>query len=270
MHIGEARLKRKNSQDIFDESGGDKMAINNESVGISAEIAIAISFGVAVNKQYADRSEQKIVNLLLKNDAVKKIFKREGIPAPVQHIAEGQNPIDFILQGRKSLSVKTNQEGLGKAAPQIIGQPTSETYFIFLEKHFKGFNLRKALAEEGLRDTYENRSYIFKKISMNYTAAVVDMYWKNLFDCDYYLHFFNLNNYANPLMNYIVLRKERYPLWENNKFSFTQSLNSWNESNTLKYCGISMGEFQVHRNRNCFKFRFNMKGIMELIRRGYI
>ena len=105
---------------------------------------------------------------------------------------------------------------------------------------------------------------------MNNTVAVVDMYWKNLFDCDYYLHFFNLDNYSNPLNNYVVLGKEQPPVWDNNKFSFTQSLGSWNESNTLKYCGISMGEFQVHRNRNCFKFRFNMKGVMELFRRGLI
>ena len=86
----------------------------------------------------------------------------------------------------------------------------------------------------------------------------------------YYLHFFNLGSYADPLNNYLFLEKEQPPVWNNEKFSFTQSLKSWNESNTLKYCGVSMGEFQVHRNRNCFKFRFNMKGVMKLIKQGEI
>ena len=70
--------------------------------------------------------------------------------------------------------------------------------------------------------------------------------------------------------SYLFLEKEQPPVWNNEKFSFTQSLKSWNESNTLKYCGVSMGEFQVHSNRNCFKFRFNMKGVMKLIKQGEI
>lgn len=240
------------------------MAINNESIGISAEVAIARSFGIKVNPYYEARAEQAIVELLLKNDNVKRIFNQEGIPAPIEHIAEGQNPVDFRLQGGKTLSVKTNQEGLGKVAPQCIGQPTAETYFNYLEKQFNDFSLRKKLAVEGLSDTYEHRSYIFKKYSMENTAAVVDMYWKNLFDCDYYIHFFNLDKHLDLINNYVLLGKSVSPTWCNEKFSFTQRLETWNESNTLKYCGISIGEFQVHRKRNCFKFRFNVKGLMKL------
>lgn len=246
------------------------MAMNNESIGISAEVAIANSFGVEITPSYAARAESSIVDLLVKDNKVKKIFEIEGIPTPIKHIAEKQNPVDFILFENKTLSVKTNQEGLGKVAPQNIGQPTAETYFRYLENYFDDFCLKDYLIDLGLTDTYENRSYIFKKISMECTQSVVDMYWKNIFDCDFYIHFFNLDNHAEPMENYVVLGKEQPPKWENNRFSFTQSLNTWNESNTLKYCGISIGEFQVHRNRNCFKFRFNMKGIVSLLEKGYI
>lgn len=240
------------------------MSINNESVGISAEVAIAKSFGLNINPYYEERADKEIVDLLMKNDNVKRIFEKERIPAPASHIAEGQNPIDFILTDGKSLSVKTNQKALGKVAPQIIGQPTSDTYFAYLEQYFSNFSLREKLDTEGLMDTDENRAYIFKKFSIDNVAAVTDMYWKNLFDCDYYLHFFNLSNRSNPLNNYLLLGKAEAPTWENDKFSFTQTLDSWNESNTLKYHGISIGEFQVHRKRNCFKFRFNMKGLVKL------
>lgn len=244
--------------------------MNNESFGISAEVAIAKSFGVQINPDYVARSEKSIVDLLMKDDCIKKIFSREGIPAPSKHIAEGQNPVDFELVGGKTLSVKTNQEGLGKVAPQNIGQPTAETYFNYLESYFSNFSLKKILADQKLSDTYENRSFVFKQISMKDTAKVVEMYWHNLFDCDYYLHFFNLETRLNPLNNYVALGRSKCPAWSQKDFSFTQSLESWNESNTLKYCGISIGEFQVHRNRNCFKFRFNMKGVLELFSKKLI
>ncbi len=246
------------------------MAVNNESIGISAEVAIAKSYDIAMNPYYEERAEKEIVDLLLKNNNIKKIFEKESIPNPKKHIAEGQNPVDFILDGGKTLSVKTNQEGLGKVAPQIIGQPTSSKYFSYIEKYFDDFSLNDTLCKENLMDTYENRAYIFKKFSMNNIGNIIDMYWKNLFDCDFYLHLFNLDNAENPLNNYVVLEKTQSPKWDSNKFEFTQTLNTWNESNTVKYCKVSIGEFQVHRNRNCFKFRFNMKGIMELISRGII
>jgi len=183
------------------------MSINNESVGISAEVAIAKSFDISINPDYEERANKAIVDLLMKNNNVKRIFKKERIPDPVSHIAEDRNSIDFILTDNKSLSVKTNRGELGKVAPQIIGQPTAETYFTYLEQYFSNFSLKEKLDTEGLADTYENRAYIFKKFSIDNVPAVTDMYWKNLFDCDYYLHFFNLCNRSNPLNNYLLLGK---------------------------------------------------------------
>lgn len=248
----------------------NKMPINNESFGIAAEVAIAKTFNVDINPAYEARAEESTVELLLKNDCICKIFDKENIPTPVRHIAEGQNPIDFILSDNSSLSVKSNQGRLGKVAPQIIGQPTSETYFSHLEEYFKDFSLESYLQKYNLPNTYEGKSIAFKQISLTYTTEVVDMYWRNLFDCDYYLHFYNLENHANPFDNYLFLRKKQPPIWDSNKFSFTQTLDSWNESNTLKYCRITIGEFQVHRNRNCFKFRFNVDGIIRLLNSGCI
>ena len=85
------------------------MAVNNESIGISAEVAIAKSFNLDINDEYVYRSEQSIVNLLLKNDNIISVFKKEHIPIPIEHVAEKQNPADFLLEGNKTLSVKSNQ-----------------------------------------------------------------------------------------------------------------------------------------------------------------
>jgi len=48
--------------------------MNNETVGISAEVAIAESFKVEVSNEYKDRSDEAIVSLLKKD--IIKIFKK--------------------------------------------------------------------------------------------------------------------------------------------------------------------------------------------------
>jgi len=79
------------------------MYINNETIGISAEVAIADFFNVPINDFYRDRANQDIAKSLV--NVIKEAFNE--IPQPTNHIAEGQNPVDFILIGNKTLSVKT-------------------------------------------------------------------------------------------------------------------------------------------------------------------
>ncbi len=245
------------------------MAINNESFGISAEVAIAKTYGISINPKYENRADNSIVNLLLQDNKIRQIFEKERIPHPIKHVAEGQNPVDFLLEGGKTLSVKTNQKGLGKVAPQNIGQPTADTYFKCLKKYFPNLPVDEAIkacrTENPELTDYQIKSILFKYFSMEFTKPIVNMYWDNLFDCDYYLHFYNLEAGSNPLA-YLLLGREQPPVWDDSCFSFTQTLYNWNESNTLKYNGKTIGEFQVHTGRNCFKFRFNMDGIASIIK----
>lgn len=244
------------------------MPINNESIGIATEVAIAKTYNVQINPNYELRAEPGISNFLLNGDYIRKIFEKENIPLPVRHIAEGQNPVDFVLENNKTLSVKSNQNQIGKAAPQNIGQPTNQTYFNFIETHnvIPGFKLENYLSEKNLLDTEESRKLVFKMISIEHIDKLINMYWKNIFDCDYLLLIYNLENHASPMSNYRLFGKYgNLPTWDKRLFSFTRQLNNWAESSTLKYNGISIGEFQVHNNRNCLKFRFIMKGIMKLL-----
>lgn len=239
--------------------------INNETIGISAEVAIADTFEIKINDNYRRRSNFDITSLI--EPMIIEIFEDNNIPFPVEHVAEGQNPIDFILKDGSTLSVKSNQRPLGKVAPQIIGQPTAETYFDYLFERFS-FDIKKQLDYLGLEDNYYNRSYVFKCFTMNNIVDMLSEYWEHLFECNYYLHFFNVLG-RNP--SYLVLKDVPLdPIWNANRISFTQTLESWNESNTVKYYGISLGEFQVHRNRNCFKFRFNMNGVINLLEENLI
>lgn len=225
-----------------------------EVIGISAEVAIADYYNIPVNENYRKRGADVIIEQI--TPILGDVFK--NIPTPSEHIAEDQNPTDFLLENSSSLSVKTNKKKLGKVAPQIIGQPTSDTYF----QHFSD------LLQEDIPVSYSDKAKLFKKFSIENIDLVLERYWKNLFHCDYLVYIFDVldkNGELNEKPNYLSLSRINPINWEKDKFTFTQSLESWNESNTVKYKGISIGEFQVHNNRDCFKFRFLMNNILKLI-----
>lgn len=235
--------------------------LNNEQVGISAEIAIADVFGVSINPTYRSRGVSSITQSI--KPIVGGIFASYNIPSPIKHIAEGQNAVDFNLSGGKTLSVKTNKQALGKAAPQKIGQASSSTWYS---------HLAKALSIETVPSTYAEKARLFKQIALTRIDELLALYWENMFDCDYLVHFYNVVDRSdNPTNNpqFIVFEKSSSPVWDKSKVSFTKStVAEWNESTTVKYDGVTIGEFQVHNNRDNFKFRFNMAGVAELLKKN--
>jgi hypothetical protein len=99
-----------------------------EQVGISAEIAIGDLTGVAIADNYRRRGRPELVKHM--TPALVSVVNQ--IPKPTSHIAEDQNPIDFLLEGEKTLSVKSNMRKAGKVPPQKIGQPTANTFWELL------------------------------------------------------------------------------------------------------------------------------------------
>lgn len=57
------------------------------------------------------------------------------------------------------------------------------------------------------------------------------------------------------------------------EYIFTNYINKWNESSTIKvrYNSIlySLGEFQIHTNRNCIKFRWNLNTILDIFKDNF-
>ena len=223
--------------------------MTNETIGISAEIAIADTFKISVENNYRKRGDTKTINAIKK--IVKAVFSKYKIPKPKKHIAEKQNPNDFELIGGKTLSVKTNEKKLGKVAPQNVGQPTSTTYF----EHFE------SIITEPIPKEYEKRRELFKKISVSEVDKVFTIYWQNLFHSDYYIHFYNVHNNVD----FKVFGKLPLPAIKKSDFSFTHITKNkeWYEGTTLKYNDITIGEFQAHQVRDCFKFRFDIDGIIK-------
>jgi hypothetical protein len=226
-----------------------------EQVGISAEVAIGDLTGVAIADSYRRRGRPELVQHM--TPALATIVSR--IPKPIRHIAADQNPIDFMLEGEKTLSVKSNMRDAGKIAPQNIGQPTASTFWELLPDLVPEGSEPKKLS-------YAESAKLFKQVALTDTVNLLTEYWKNLFDCDYLIYIYDVLTASNGLSRSPSVRlfqKSNSPQWDKTKISFTQSLATWNESCTVKYNGISIGEFQVHNNRNCFKFRFNISGLIQ-------
>lgn len=238
------------------------MIINNETIGICCEIAISDYFGIKVDENYRKRGNEEIEKSLI--SIIKHTFNINSIPKPVKLISAKQNKIDIKLENNQTLSVKSNKKELGKVAPQVIGQPSSRTFFekisqynigitnsIFCNNNFKNLEYRKTL---------------FKNLVFFSPEKLIKIYWEHLFEADYLICFFNIldkNNNITGNPESICLTKESLPPLDKNDFSFTRTIENWNESNTIKYKKISIGEFQIHNNRDNFKFRFNFNGLLK-------
>tara|TARA_Y100000590_G_C15732625_1_gene1017559 strand:- start:2959 stop:3306 length:348 start_codon:yes stop_codon:yes gene_type:complete len=76
----------------------------------------------------------------------------------------------------------------------------------------------------------------------------------------------------SPDDGFFIYEKESIPNleWEIGNFQFTRGLEDWNESTTIKYNGISIAEFQLHNHRNCYKFRFHILNLFNVIEKKII
>lgn len=237
--------------------------LNNEQIGISAEISIADTFNIPISRKYRSRGLNSITNSI--KPIISDIFNKNKIPQPIELVAEKQNAVDFVLQGNKTLSVKTNKQNLGKAAPQKIGQASSNTWFAILAERLDIAYIPTA---------YPEKVKLFKIIALTRIEELLGIYWEYMFDCDFLIHIFNIvdsNDQLTRKPKYVVIRKSSSPIWDPKKITFTRkTVQEWNESNTVKYeyDGVTIGEFQVHNNRDNFKFRFNMAGIYKLMEEG--
>ena len=226
-----------------------------EQVGISTEIAIGDLTGVAIVDKYRRRGRVELIQHISPalGDAISRI------PRPISHTAERGNPIDFSLEGGKTLSVKSSMQGAGKVAPQKIGQPSDLSFWAHLPHLIpEGIDTKKI--------SYAQSKTLFKQVALSNTADLLTAYWENTFDCDYMIYVYNVLTSENQFTDSPTVKlygKPESPQWGKSKLTFTQDLSTWNESCTVKCDEISIGEFQVHNNRKCFKFRFNFAGLME-------
>lgn len=230
-----------------------KAKYNNETLGISTEAAICELFNIEKPISFNTRESKKYIESLkpILLDAFKKLPKAITHSGSTKGNRGGQSKCsyDFILDGGLTLSVKSNKGKM--VCPPEVGQPGSETCLLYFSEFFP-------------KGTTEVTKINFKQMVFKYIHMLIPIYINHLFDSDWLLWIYEeKDGYHHKEISKNKIKKH---LWKKEKFTFTKkSIEEWNESNTVKYNGISIGEFQVHNNRNCFKFRFNMKNLLNII-----
>ena len=232
---------------------------NSETLGITAEKTICDMFNIEYPLNFFKRYSVDLEYQL--SPIIMYIF--EQIPLPIKHTGSekgerGKNSkcsYDFLLQGNKTLSLKTNTGKM--VCPSEVGQPGAETCY----EYFKDYIDAPLVTKDS-----------FKNMVFNHICELIPIYVSHLFDTDYLVRIYEAPKEDQLVYgekySYGIFEKDfgtKYE-WKKENFSFSKkTLEEWNESNTVYYKGIPLGEFQVHSNRNCFKFRFNFKNFVKIV-----
>lgn len=225
--------------------------ITNESLGMSAERVTCDLCGLDASS-IAHRSVPFL------EDRVRPILREalRELPKLIEYVGaqrgsrggQSKSTVDFMTERGESLSLKTAMNPSFKVCPSECGQPGGETFDLYFGHLYDG----KIDPDK------------FKEVVLSKVDRMLPIYLDHLLDCDYLL----LVYIDSPGDGYHVFRKKelRPTQWKRSLISFTKaSASEWIESNTVKYDGVSIGEFQAHRHRSCYKFRFNMLRLARLI-----
>ena len=157
--------------------------------------------------------------------------------------------IDFSCENGETISVKTTRNSY-KICPSECGQPGADTF----DEYF-----RHLYDDPDDRISHQK----FKTLCLAKSHEMMPIYLEHLFDCDYLLWLY----FSEKDKGFKIIRRSDVSFfkWEKDEFSFTKDINSWNESCTVKYDSVTIGEYQVHHNRNNYKFRFNMRNLCKLL-----
>jgi hypothetical protein len=202
--------------------------IITEDLGKIFEMSICLLYNIEYDGKYKYNLEEA-------HKIKTRIFKlKELFPYNITHCAKNGNKYDFMDVENKGiyLSAKTTKKD-GKVCPQVIGQPSRKKFCSFFKI-------------ELLNDLLEIKSYITINIK-----TLLEQYIINTFDCPVIYY----NQHKN-LLFFIKLKKNIEWLKYDISFSHIIKNKEWNESTCISIDNITIGEFQIHNNRDCIKFRW--------------
>lgn len=223
---------------------------NNESFGITCEYIICKLYKLSNNLE-SRINNQYIIELSLILTKVKlEILEKYNLKC-IEYIGYNNNMHDFICKNMKSkliytLSIKSNKNYNRLVCPQVIGQCTFNSLVKYIQSYKKNIKI--------------NSKYQLKRFIKNNLLFMFNIYFKNLFCCDYLLWI-----YKNKEISYRIIKKPKILKIKSNLLKLNTSITKWTESNILKYNNKSIGVFQIHNNRNCIKFRFYMNNLLNLV-----
>lgn len=214
-----------------------KPKVLTEDLGKIFEMAICKLYDIEYDGKYKYSHEDA---LIIKD----KIFKlKDKFPYEIKHTAKGGSKYDFTYIGNgytKYLSAKTSKKD-GKVCPQLIGQPSKKRFCEL-------FELSSLITLNDIKE------YIITNIT-----DLLKKYILYTFNCSVIYY-----NKAKDLLWFIELKENNSIKWEEYDivFSHITKKKDWNESSTISISNINIGEFQVHNNRDCIKFRWMFEKLL--------
>lgn len=173
----------------------------NESCGILMEKVICEISNIEFNskRDYINKIPIDILNDIKNLNIIEPL-------CIVKHCGNENKYYDFLTKDNKTVSLKTNIS-TNKICPANIGQTS-----------LKQFNIK--CREFGVVTDY-------KKLVLNNTIDVINMYLKNLFLCDIIIYI-NFND------NKIYIIKNKFPILNKDIiYKFSKTIDTWNESITF-------------------------------------
>lgn len=220
---------------------------NTEQLGILVEKAMCNIVNIPFNtkRKYDDLPDEITDDISCTVGPILKKMK-------LKHVGNMNQKYDFINEkDNKTVSVKTLMKG-NRICPQNIGQCSLSSISSKLDIDFVTNNM-------------------FKSYFMTNKMKMLQKYLENCFCCDTTLVY----KFDKGLV-YIIKRDMNNDINFTKNFGLSTSklLEDWNESNTIYINEIgkkmSLGEVQIHNNRDCIKFRFNVDTLVYMIKAGYV
>lgn len=206
-----------------------------EDLGKMFEMAICLYYETPYDGtyKYCLAEAQSLKNRL---SNLKNVF-----PYNIRHCASRGSKYDFECVDNPTihLSAKTSKNKTGKVCPQVLGQPSRKKFCEF-------FALDQSIGLDQI-----------KLFISNNIANLLQVYSAHTFDCPILYY-----NKHSDMLAFIVLKQEIN--WSNYSINFSHNIKKklWNESSSISINGVTIGEFQVHNNRDCIKFRWAFENLL--------
>lgn len=229
-----------NSENSNTEINMKKKILQTEDTGKKFEMAICLAYGIAYNGKYKYNIEDS-------EKLKERLYKLKDLFPMCIHTAKQGGRYDFtsIENDEEHLSAKSTKKGVGKVAPQIIGQSQPKKFCDII-------NITYSTIPE------------LKKYIQNNIINILPYLVKYTFDCP--------NLYYNKEHNTIRFIKLISEIeWNKYEYAWTCSWNEWKNSSTLKIVKenkkISLVEFQFHsKNRNNMAIRWFYENFLQIFK----
>ena len=213
----------------------NKNTLKTEDLGKIFEMAICLLYEIPFDGKYKYSIEES--NVL--KTRIQPLLT--AFPYKIKHTAKNGSQYDFRGQDDETikLSAKTTKKN-GKVCPQVIGQPSKKKFCEF-------FNIDLSVSLEEIKE------YIVSNL-----ANMLNIYFDLTFDCPII--------YFNKKSNVLQLIKLTEKIDWNNyliEFSHIKKNKQWNESSTISINNTTIGEFQLHKHRDCIKFRWCFEKLLK-------